>query len=286
MHLSEGGDEQHALGAGASAGLLSASAEEVGQCDALAHVERRNALRRAELMPDHGEEVDAELAHVERELTHRLRGVRVHQQPRRGAARRARRRRDLGHGHHRAHLVVGGHDGDEDRLRRDGGGDRLGRDAALVVDGHIAHREAAGGLEGLEALGDGRVLDVARDDVRQRRARVGSFAPPLLLGLEGAEDSVVVRLRAACREHDLLVGSADERGHCAACLGDAGCARPAKGMPARRVAPVEAQVRLGGRSDLRKHGRGGLIIEIDAVAVLRYARQWRADARGHALYRR
>ena len=113
------------------------------------------------------------------------------------------------------HLVVRVHHGHEERAWRHRRRDRARLDAALPVDRHVRHLEPPRGLERLQALRHRRVLHIGRDHVRQaatgRRRPLSSAAR--LVVLDDAEDGVVVRLRAAAGEDDLVRLCADQLRH-------------------------------------------------------------------------
>ena len=71
-----------------------------------AHVQRADSLRPAEFVRGHGQKIDAQRAHVDRDMPDRLHGVRVH-----GNAPRMRKPGKLRNGLNRARFVVRQHDG-------------------------------------------------------------------------------------------------------------------------------------------------------------------------------
>jgi hypothetical protein len=128
----EGGGEGDVLGAGANAAFLSPSADQWFESDALADVERGDALRGLHLVADNGQQVDAQPSTSKRDLTDALGGGGVQEDPVRSC--------DLGDVVDRlqgAGLVVGVHDGDEHRVRRQGGTNVGWVEATEVVDGQV-----------------------------------------------------------------------------------------------------------------------------------------------------
>ena len=162
--LAEGGEEDHALGAGAAARLLPAAVEQLGQLGTRSDVKRADALGRAELVPYYREEVDAERVDVHIQLANRLRGVGVDEEGRARDA--AHRGGDLRQGLHRAHLVVRVHHRHQHRLVAHRRRDRLGRHTALAIDRHVRRLQPSRALKRLEAFDDGWVLNVRRDHMR------------------------------------------------------------------------------------------------------------------------
>ena len=77
--LAEGDRDGDALGPCAQAAFLTTAADKGMQGDAVSDVESGDALGRAHLVPDDGEQVDAEVVDVDRDLADRLRGVAVQQ---------------------------------------------------------------------------------------------------------------------------------------------------------------------------------------------------------------
>ena len=185
---------------------------------------------------------------------------------------------DVGDGEYRADLVVGVHHRDQDRLFRARLCHSFGRDAPLAVARHIRHRQPFHLLEGFQALLDGRVLDVGRNHMRQWRRGVAGRAPPLLLRFERADDGMVVRLAAACREDDFILLSADQRGNTRTSGVHSGSTRPSERVTAGRIAPVMREEWHSSCRNLRPHRRGRLVVKVDAPAMLGCTRQRRTDA--------
>jgi hypothetical protein len=147
-----------------------------------------------------GEEIDAELGHVGRNLADGLGRVGVKQDA--ALARDARALCDRFDG---ADLVVGVHDGDEDRARRDGAAQIGGIDAAGAVDRQVGHLRAQA-FEEAARLDDGRMLDRGGDDV----------VALVVQREEHALQRQIVGLAAAAGENDLVVLAPKQRRHLAA----------------------------------------------------------------------
>ena len=115
----DGGSQAHDAGqvfrARAQAALLRAAEDQVGDLHALADVERADALGRVELVAGKAEHVHVPVVHVDGHGAHGLHRVGVEQH-----TRFMGNFADLADGLDGADFVVGGHDGDEDRIRADG----------------------------------------------------------------------------------------------------------------------------------------------------------------------
>ena len=107
----QAGDRRHVLGAGAAVALVLAAGEDRLHPRAALDPERARALRPVELVRRERQQIDAERAHVDRNLADRLHGVGVHQR-----AALVRDRRELRDRLNRADLVVRVHDRDERRV--------------------------------------------------------------------------------------------------------------------------------------------------------------------------
>ncbi len=101
----------------------------------LPHVERAHALGAVHLVGGEAHQVDAPGVDVHRHAAGGLDGVAVEED-----AALAAETADLGDGLERAHLVVGRHHGDEDRLRPQRGRDRVHRDDPARGHRHARHR--------------------------------------------------------------------------------------------------------------------------------------------------
>ena len=150
--------------------------------------ERAGALRAVELVRRERQQIDAERAHVDRNLRDRLHGVGVKER-----AARVRDPREIGHRLHRPDLVVGVHHRDERGLVGQRRLEGLRRDDAGRVDREQGRRPAAA-RERLERGEDGFVLDRAGDQVP---------ASGDLERLGDTPDRKIVRLGSAAREDDL-----------------------------------------------------------------------------------
>ena len=105
------------------------------QIEALADVQRADALGSVNLVRAHRIEIAAARADVHRNLARRLHAVRMHRY-----ARRARDGRDFFDGLDHAQLVIDVHDADQRRIRPDGAAHGLRIDQAAMVDGNKSHR--------------------------------------------------------------------------------------------------------------------------------------------------
>ena len=138
---------------------MARAVEQGRQLHARPDVEGADALGRVELVPGDGQQVDAQVIHVHRDLADGLGRVGVHQ--------RAVAMGDLGQlsdGLDGAHLVVGVHDGHQQGV----GGDGLFQVSRVhpTVRIHRQHGDAeALCLQPGADLGDGRMLDGRGDDV-------------------------------------------------------------------------------------------------------------------------
>ena len=103
----------------------------------------------------------------------------------------------------------------------------------------------------------GAVLDLRGDDVP---ARAGFAAGD-------AEDCEIVRFRAAAGESNFRSLRANQRGH-----GDSGAFHGAasslsEGVDGTGIAKFRGKIRQHRRQDFRVHGRGGIVIEINAMNI-------------------
>ena len=106
--FAEGDDAGHILRAATSFAFLTTSHEQRRKADALADVERANALRRMHLVAAEAEKIDRRCLHIEVNFSRRLHGIRMHQ--RAGGVCQCD---DFMHGGEHAGLVIRPHDGDE-----------------------------------------------------------------------------------------------------------------------------------------------------------------------------
>ena len=189
--LAEADDERDRQRARAHPALVAAAVhlrDEAHARLAAPHVERADALRAVHLVRRDRREVDVHLLHVEVDLADALHRVRVEEH-----AALARDLADRLERLHRADLVVGEHDADEDRLVGDGLLHVVRVDAAVLVDAEVGDLEALF-LEALAGVEDGLVLGHRRDDV----------VALVLVELGDALEREVVALGRAAREDDLL----------------------------------------------------------------------------------
>ena len=146
------GDAADVLGAGALAALLRAALDEVRQENALARVQKADALRAVELVGRKGKHVDVLLADVDGQMTGSLHRIGVEQD-----AALAADGADLGNRLDCADLVVCIHDRHEAGILADGISDLLGRDEAVFMN--IEQRDLkALLLQPLQAVQDGMML--------------------------------------------------------------------------------------------------------------------------------
>ena len=152
-----------------------------------------------------------------------------------------------------ADLIVGMHDADEDRARRDRPAEIIGVNPAGAIDGQVGHPRAKA-FEKPARFDDRRMLDPGSDDV------VTLFAKREEHSLE----SKVVCLTAAARKNDLVVLAAQQRRHLAARRLKSRLRRGRRPMTARRVAVMILKKRLHRGGDRRIDRRAGVVVEIDA----------------------
>ena len=152
-----------------------------------------------------------------------------------------------------ADLVVGVHDGDQNRLRRDRLAHVLGIDAAVLLHRQIGHFVAVL-FQALAGVQHRLVLDRLGDDV------VALFA----VHLGNALDHQVVGFRGAAGEDDFLGRRADQRGDLRACDFDRFFAGPAKRVVAARgVTKLLREIRQHRLHDARIDRRGRVIIHVN-----------------------
>ena len=159
--------------------------------------------------------------------------------------------RDLGDRLDRAHLVVGQHDADQDRLGRDGRVDLVGIDPAVAIDGQLHDLEPEL-LQVADRVADRVVLDRAGDDAVAAR----------LAGPGRALDREVVRLGPARREDDLARRGAEGSGHPLVGLVQPGPGPPAEASGRKRDCRTPRSARAASPRALRaaagswRRGRG------------------------------
>src|SRR5439155_26121410 len=110
----ESGSKQSALGSGAPAQFMAGAVNQWLQLDTASDIERANTFRGVELVASDREQIDAELVDLGRDLSNRLRCVRMKADPM-----LPRDRADFLDRLDRADLVVGVHDADQDSAWRD-----------------------------------------------------------------------------------------------------------------------------------------------------------------------
>jgi len=136
-----------------------------------ADVQRPHALGPVELVGGEGEEIGAHGFNINRDLAHRLHGigmqvnVSIRCQP-----------AHLFQGLNSSDLIVGMHYGYEYGVRADGPLQLGQLDQALTVYGQVGHGEALP-LQAVAGLQNGRMLDLAGDDVPARIAVFVGYAP-------------------------------------------------------------------------------------------------------------
>jgi|SRR5271167_452718 len=98
------------------------------------------------------------------------------------------------------------------------------------------------------------------------------------MGVEDAEDGVVVGFGAAAGEDDFLGASANESGDLFAGGFDGGAGTLARGVDRGGIRKIRGKIGEHGVEDLGLDGRRGVVIEIDAVhgAVLSILRELRS----------
>src|SRR5215472_16586332 len=153
-------------------------------------------------------------------------------------------------------LVVGVHDADEDRARRDRSAQLVGIDPPGAVNRQIGDAGAQP-LEKRAGFDDGRMLDARGDDV------IAAVAVRKEHALEGE----VVGLAAAARKNDLVASAAEQRRHLAARRLEGDLCRRCRPMSARRIAVVILEKRPHRGGDRRIDRRAGVVVEIDATHV-------------------
>ena len=152
----------------------------------------------------------------------------------------------------RTDLVVGVHDADEDRARRDRPAKVVGVNPARTVNGQIGHPRAQA-FEKPARFDDRWMLDLRGDDVIALVAKRKEHA------LEGK----VICLATAARENDLVVVATEQSRHLAARRLKRGFRRGRGPMPARRIAVMILKKRTHHRGDRGIDGRACVVVEIN-----------------------
>ncbi len=236
------------LGAGAAVALLGATLLLRQDVRAVPDIERSDALRPLELVRPERDEVCPERLDIDVDVRCRLDRVDVEDE----ALARSHPGGDLGDRLDRAHLVVGEHDRDEDRLVVERRLELVGVHPAVAVDRQLDDLEAEL-LEVAQRVPDRVVLDRRGHDAMAAR----------LAGPRRALEREVVRLGAAGREDDLAALRVELRqrpcrvrrrarpGRCArSCATSSGCRTTRSGTATSRRGP-----RAGVGSSRRGPGR-------------------------------
>jgi seryl-tRNA synthetase len=245
--FAERDDARHIFCAAAAFAFLTAAHEQRCKTDALADVERANALRRMHLMTAQAEEIDRRRLDIEVDFSHCLHGIRMHQ--RTGGV---RERDDFMQGGDDAGLVVRPHDGHQ---RGDAGAQE--RTQGVEIDTTIRMH--------------GRVCDVATLSFPPR----GGFHDCGVLGAgddefrlfgpQGTHGGMhgIDGFGAAAGEDDFARVGTEEGGHLGACLLD-GAADPAtSGVAGGGVGVVLAQERQHRLQHCWIDWRCGVGVEVD-----------------------
>ncbi len=241
----DSGDAGYILGTGAAAGFLAAAIEEVPGRNALADIQRANALGGIELMAGEREHIHAQLFYIYGDRTNGLHGIGV--EPDLMGMRHGSQLFDRLNG---ADFVVGHHDADERGI----GADRrlyiFGVDIAVTVGLDIAYFKADA-LEHGHAVHNGVMLKSAGDQVL--------FA--LGCQLEGsALDGPVISLAAAARKEDLAGVCIQSLCHLSTAGIDQFFGLIADGIVAAGVAAGAVQCLIDGCQCLRAAGGSGSVI--------------------------
>ena len=215
--------------------------------------QRAHALRTTQLVAGDGHQVEPAPGEVDLDVADRLDSITVHRD-----VELVRHGGDLGDRLHRADLVVGPHHADErDRfgVGLDSRTHRLGVDTTNVVDLEPGDLGALVGLEEVDTVQDGVVLD--RADQESHSSGIGVPTRP-----EGALDRQVVGLGAAGGEDHLRRAGAQGLGNRLAGLLDDAPSNAPGGVQGGGVAD-HGHLR-GHRLDrLGQHRRGRRMVEVD-----------------------
>ncbi len=137
----------------------------------------------------------------------------------------------------------------------------LRADDSACVHGNVGYGDAAA-FESAAGVQDGVVLDEGGDQMRRRRGGALFRAQRVA---DDAENGGIVGFGAAAGEHDLRRTSANQRGYGFASLLDGVARSLAKLMHGTRIAEFSPEVREHGLEHRGMHGRGGVMVEIDAL---------------------
>src|SRR5471032_1151278 len=213
-----------------------------------ADVQGADAFRAVGFVRGEGHQVDFGFLQVDDHFAGRLRGVAVEDDALR-AAQFADRVDRLDH----ADLVIDQHDGDQDGIRTDGGGQLFDGDQAIVLRFQVGRVEADA-FQFAHRVEYRFVLGLDGDDV----LALG------LVELRRAFDGQVVALGGAGGPDDFARVGVDEGGDVAARFFNSFFSGPAVHMAARRrIAELLAQIRDHQVGDTRIDRRGGRVIHID-----------------------
>ena len=251
------GDARNIFGAGAPPALLVAAVQQRLQRRGGAFVPAADPLRRVNLVSGKRQKIDAEVVHRKGHLAQCLHRVGVHQ----GAA-FVGRGGNVGDGLQRADLVVGQHDGNQNRLVRQAVAHRLRVHDAAFVHRHVGNFVTLP-FEGAAGVQDGRMLDLRRDQV----------APAFPVCLRHPLDNGVVGLGAAAAEDDRRGGRAQHFRHRVAGVVDGHARPPAVPVHTRRVAERLALKRQHRIQYLREHRRRGVVVHVHVSHVVGGAAQ-------------
>ncbi len=245
--LSQGRDPGDVFRSCAPSALVPCAVHEFFKRHVASHVKRSDPLGGINLVSRHGQEVHAELLHGGGDFPRRLGGVGVKKNTALPG-----HLRDLFNGLNRSHLVIGVHDRDEDRLRRQDLFERFQVDQPRPVHGNGAHSESHG-LKMPADLCDGRMLDGGGDNM----------APVIPPGESGALDGMVVGFRSAAGENNFDGIAIEKIGRLAPGLFDGLSGFDAVSMGTGRISKVIGEERPHGLVDVRIDGRGGVVIQVD-----------------------
>ncbi len=215
---------------------------------AAANIKRAYTLRSVNLVGGDRQQVDIVLLHVHGNLADRLHAI-----DREDNAVFLGNLADFLDRIDDADLIVGVHDGDQNRLRRDRLADVLGIDAAIPLHRQIGHLIAVL-FQPLARVQHRFVFNRLSDDV------VALFA----VHLGNALDHQVVGFRCAAGKDDFFRRSADQRGNLRARDFDGLFASPAKRViAARRVTKPFGEIRQHGVQYARIDRRSRMIIHVN-----------------------
>ena len=168
--LAEADCKQRALGSGATATLMASTVNKRFEPDAATHEQGADAFGRVNLVTGDGQEIDAKLIDIGRNLADGLGSVGVKQDSVLACNAGAIHDRLDG-----ADLVVGMHDADKDRARCDRPAEIIGVDPACAVDRQIGH-PCAKAFEKPAGFDDRWVLNPCGDDVIALVAKCEEYA--------------------------------------------------------------------------------------------------------------